>query len=389
MKTKYIVKLLNYLKILIISGLMFLFPNSNVAKEKVAVSDNKINSVKTWVFVVGVLEWEDSKNFSSFPKENRRDASLVNYFKSIGVSPSQIIYLQDKSATSNNIQKSMIDLLKQTNPEDFLFLYYCGHGYEQGKETFFASYDASKNIDGWKVSSIFSTIEEYFNGNKVFLTADCCYSGALVKNLENYKSKISYASLTSSDFNESSTGNWTFSDCLLDALSGEHSIDINNDGQINLEELAAYTKMDMLFGENQHAQFVTTGTFSPSLALSNSNKKTDSRIGTYVQVKTSNRNYPARIIAVNSSQIKVHYIGYDKTDDEWVNANQIKTVDLTNSSSSKNLTYQIGEKVLVTWKGKKYKAVIKKADGFTYFIHYLNYGDEWDEWVKPNRISRN
>ena len=36
---------------------------------------------RTFVFVVGLLEWADSETFEPFPKENRRDLQLVNFFR--------------------------------------------------------------------------------------------------------------------------------------------------------------------------------------------------------------------------------------------------------------------------------------------------------------------
>ena len=32
---------------------------------------------RTWVVAVGILEWQDSDSFDSFPKEGRKDAELV------------------------------------------------------------------------------------------------------------------------------------------------------------------------------------------------------------------------------------------------------------------------------------------------------------------------
>ncbi len=51
---------------------------------------------KTWVFVVGALNWKHRDMFGSFPVRNRRDAALVDFFKQRGVPETQIVYLQDK-----------------------------------------------------------------------------------------------------------------------------------------------------------------------------------------------------------------------------------------------------------------------------------------------------
>ena len=54
----------------------------------------------TWVFAVGLVEWKDKDSFDSFPAENRKDVVLVDTFRKRGVPPSQIVYLQDRAATT-------------------------------------------------------------------------------------------------------------------------------------------------------------------------------------------------------------------------------------------------------------------------------------------------
>ncbi len=136
---------------------------------------------RTWVFVVGILEWQDKESFESFPKENRRDRELVRFFRDEGGPDAQIIYLQDRAATTRRIQTALRSLLSRTEEGDTLFLYYTGHGYRADSgRAYFASYDANDEENpGWAVDSIPRTIERYFKGSNAFLTADCCFSGAL------------------------------------------------------------------------------------------------------------------------------------------------------------------------------------------------------------------
>jgi len=44
------------------------------------------------------------------------------------------------------------------------------------------------------------------------------------------------------------------------------------------------------------------------------------------------------------------------------------------------------KRVEVEWNGQWYPAKVLKTEGQRSFIHYENYGPEWDEWVGPNRI---
>ena len=84
----------------------------------------------TWVFAVGILEWEHSEIYASFPAamKNRRDAQLVKYFKDAGVPAKQITYLQDAAATKDRIQHDFRALLDQTDKGDLLIFYFAGHG---------------------------------------------------------------------------------------------------------------------------------------------------------------------------------------------------------------------------------------------------------------------
>lgn len=64
---------------------------------------------KTWVFV-GVLEWMDSKMWSSFAQENRRDAELIEELKKRGVPADRIVFLKDAEAPRERIEKSFAQL---------------------------------------------------------------------------------------------------------------------------------------------------------------------------------------------------------------------------------------------------------------------------------------
>src|ERR1700736_2100502 len=78
---------------------------------------------KTWVFVVGVLSWKHSETFASFPVKNRRDNTLVEFFKQSGVPESQVVYLQDKQATQQRINNAFAEQLKKLRADDLLIVY--------------------------------------------------------------------------------------------------------------------------------------------------------------------------------------------------------------------------------------------------------------------------
>lgn len=283
---------------------------------------------RTWVFVVGSLRFKHKDMFSSFPQKNRRDTELVNFFKQQGVPQTQIVYLRDREATERVIQNSFRSHLARAQKGDWLFLYYTGHGYKSDEgETYLASYDAGdRDVLGWKVKNIPRTIERHFKGSFAFIALDNCFSGALIEAIAESEGRVSYAALTSSTADQSSTGEWTFTEGLLAALKGRATEDINGDRQITLDELASQVKADMSFAENQRAVFTTTGAFTSQTVLSEAETKSSPRVGERVMVRSEGRWYKGRIIDFDraSSQFLIHYYGWDDSYDEWVEARQIR-----------------------------------------------------------------
>jgi hypothetical protein len=283
---------------------------------------------KTWVFVVGVLEWKQRDMFASFPKENRRDAQLVRYFRQQGVPDRQIMYLQDREATSRQVANSFPNFLSQARPGDMLFFYYTGHGYksEDARATYFATYDAGDYVRGWSTESIVRDIEKYFGGSRALLAADTCYSGSLTTQVQRFGRRVSFASLSSASADQLSTENWTFTEMLLASLRGQSFADTDNDGEITLGELAENIQQDMSFAENQRSTFTTTGDFQSAIVLSSAEKKTHPFISRRVEVRSDGDWFKARVINVRGNKYQVHYYGWDEWYDEWVTARQIRHV---------------------------------------------------------------
>ncbi len=301
------------------AAILFLFI-ATFAAQQVLANDIRWRPQKTWVFVVGTLEWKDSEAFPSFPKANRRDAQLVRFFRQKGVSASHVVYLVDKQATTSRSQAALDRMLAQTAPGDLLFFYFTGHGYqsEDGKKTFFATYDASDNRAGWSVDAIVGTIARRFRGDRVILAADCCYSGALVDRVRRTRSRQSFACFASSTSKDSSTANWTFTEMLLAGLQGRSFADLNGDHRVTLGEIARSVHDDMRFAEDQISASIFTGTFSAETLVATAHARSDAAIGRRVEVKSDGDWYKARIIDAKNRQYRVHYFGYEVADDEWV-----------------------------------------------------------------------
>jgi Caspase domain/RNA binding activity-knot of a chromodomain len=337
---------------------------------------------KTWVIVVGVLEWKDARSFGSFPKENRRDAELVKLFKEKGVPEDHVVFLKDKQATRARIDKALADVLPRSGKDDLLVLYYAGHGGRiNAGTTYFANYDATGDLaaTGWSIPSIFDAIEANFHGSRAWLMADCCNSGALVLEAKQRKSAIAYACLTSAHANTISTGNWTFTECVLAGLRGEPLLDLNGDGSVTLAELARYTEAEMAFYEQQMSAFGVTGRFSQDLRLAEAaGPGPTGEAGKRVEVKWQGKWYRARIEEVKDKQYKVHYFGFDRSEDEWVGPDRVRVPE------PKHL--EAGTAVEVKWGGRWWPAHVVEGKMGLHLIHYDDYSDDWDEWVTPQRL---
>lgn len=280
----------------------------------------------TFVFIVGTLEWKDSETFPSFPKANRRDAQLADFFRREGVPSSQLVFLRDQQATTRRVRNEFSKLLSQTRAGDFLFVYFTGHGYKSDDErtTFFATYDAGVDADGWSTRSIVQDINWSFRGSRVLLTADCCYSGALARDARGLKSGISYACLASATSDKESTENWTFTEMLLASLRGTSYTDLDGDREISLGELVENERRDMRFAEEQEATFASRG-IPNEMVIALAGEATDPAVGRRVMVRSEGDWYKGRIIDVRGSRYRVRYFGYDDSFDEWVTQRQIRS----------------------------------------------------------------
>jgi hypothetical protein len=295
---------------------------------------------RTWVVAVGILEWQHNDSWDSFPQAGRKDAELVEFFKQAGVPQNQILFLKDREATKERIQRSMARLLARAQEGDMLIFYFTGHGaQDDAGATYFANYDADDDLaqTAWSVRSIFDTIERNFKGSRVLLTADCCYSGALANEAARRRTSISYAVLTSARSNSLSTANWTFTEALLNGFRGNAKVDQNLDGEIELSELAHYARARMWSVEEQRTAFTTTKDFSPEMGLVEVRKRTNSRLSERVEVLWENDWYPATILEVKDSKYKIHYVGYGAEWDEWVDAARLRHTQTRTFASAKNV----------------------------------------------------
>jgi hypothetical protein len=348
-------------------------------KTKSEAQVKSIFNQKSWVFIVGVLEFEDKENLASFDKRGRVDAQIVKHFESIGVPKNQILYIKDKQAYTDNLKGTFNEFIKKAQKDDNLFFYYSGHGYRNSKSKIcLASYSG----DDWTVNDIVRDVNQNFKGNTVFFTADCCLSGGLSEEAQKYKTKnfISLNSVVPSDL---STGNWTFSKALLYALQGKNYADLNNNSKIELSELVQYLDEEMAMVEEQKTFSYIPKNTKDMIITSNVPKKKHPRIGERVYIDYDGENYLGFITSVNSeNQFNIRYYSYTNNETDWVEMKDMKPY-----TCSQNFSNNTKVKVYSTIDEKWLPAEVKKKFYCLHYIHYEGYGTQWDEWVPTDRIK--
>jgi hypothetical protein len=352
---------------------------AEIVSKKQGLTDAGWRPSKTWAFVVGILEWEDSNNFDPFPKDHRRDARLVRVLQDKGVPASQIMYLQDSKATIGVVRREFPKFLQQARPGDWVLVYYAGHGYkEDNGEAYLATYDASDDTPGWMMRAVPEAIERNFKGSHAVIALDNCYSGAMAESIGNAKHAVSYGVFASSLASALSTQNWTFTEALLAVLEGTPASDVNGDGKVTFAEAGAYIEGEMLFGEEQVAVSKFTARFDPQLVLANARQGTGSRIGEHIEALTGNEWYKGVIVDSKPGAFKIHFYGYGVADDEWVKANNIRSPTM--------VRYKKGTRVEVKWQKRWYEATILDLREGSHLITYEGFDSQWDEWVPSERI---
>lgn len=349
-----------------------------------AGADDSWQPSKTWLFAVGILEWQDGAEWPVMEsaRKNRRDVQLVNHFKSLQVPKEQVSYLQDRQATLKAIRRAFHDLLAKTRDDDVLVFYFTGHGFRdhQKHRGHFANYDARSGADAWPVAEVLDTIEKNFRGRQALLMADCCFSGALAEEAVRQDRRVAYGCLCSSFSHNSSTGNWTFTDLLLKGFRGDPAIDEDGDRAIRWDELARASALEMAFVDQQKSAYAATESFDPRFKLSSTKAARASRVGERLEVKWKDRWFKAQVVDAKGQAYKIHYAGYDDSWDEWVSADRMRPF--------RPGAFAAGTKVLVKSEGTWWPATVLRAWYGLHYVHYDDWSSEWDEWVAPGAIKR-
>jgi len=334
---------------------------------------------KTWVFAVGVLNF-DTKGLATWPDAGRVDAEMIDAFKKRGVREERIVFLKNADATKANIEAKFADLLGKTAPGETLVFYYAGHGgrdyNDAARPVSLVTYDTKST---WLVSEVLETIEKHFKGSNAFLFADCCHSGALAAEALKRGQKINYLVLTSAQASSRSTGNWTFTRCLVDMLTGNQALDINGDGKITLAEAARFCEDEMAFFESQLSCSAVKGHMGADIVMSLTKGVKHARVGDHCEGLDKNQWWKLKILdSKENSQFFVTWVGFEKKFDCWLGLERLRPYTPP--------TIPGGTACEVEWDNTWYAAKVVRSKLGLQLVHYDGYPDADDEWVPMNRI---
>lgn len=88
-----------------------------------------------------------------------------------------------------------------------------------------------------------------------------------------------------------------------------------------------------------------------------------------VEVNWNGRWYPATVLKDDGNRFYVHFEDGTRLDDRWISQSYVRK------------RYGVGSRVEVKWKGEWYDAKITKVNGSKFFVHYAGYDRSFDQWV--------
>lgn len=358
------------------------------------VDAEELVPARTHALIVGVLDWKN--NLTPYSTRHRKDQELHDLLVRRGTPAEHIALLLDEEATAARIRGAVSRSARAAGPGTTLLVYYAGHGMPLGAADFcFAPYDLALDDlagTGWSLRELGEILAREFRGERVLLCADCCYSGGLGIVVDRLaEAGIAAAHLTSASCANTSTSNWTFTQSLIDGLSGESLVDANHDGEVTLGEVAFEVEEAMRHLEGQLHGYQTAGIPEDLVLAAASGARADAAdprfaLGSYVVAPDGNRRRTGRVIAIEGGRPTVQF--YDYTDKRTVVLDADQLTPSTRVASVPRPQRDAGKKpdCEVEWQGSWWAArILEKKEG-RYLIHYLGYEDSWDEWVPPDRI---
>lgn len=345
---------------------------------------NNPQTEQTFAVIVGALQWTD-QYLPPFEKKNRKDQELYELLKANGVEDQNIVFLMDEQATLKNIKENIRTILGKTTEGSHFIFYYAGHGMHQNGKYYFANYDivtTNPSETGLDLDIIANLVTTHFKGNRVTLWADCCYSGGLAGTAETISKKgFKTCALTSATATNTSTGNWTYSQTIIDCLRGLPIMDKNNDGSISLNEMAGEVKDAMKYRERQLNTYASYGLDGDKTIISYTSGKmnrSEAEVGGYVFAMHGGKWQVARVTGKTNGEYDCEFYFYSDKESKTLPSGKVRKPHF--------VQYKAGIDVKIEYQKKWYDATIVKSEGDFYYVTYKGYDHSYDEWVLYDRI---
>ena len=254
-----------------------------------------------WAVVVGISRYHDSRvpalRYASADAKAFHDW-LVSP-QGGRFAPARVKLLLDQDATGRAIRGALFSWLKRALAEDFVVIYFAGHGSPDAPDTpenlFLLPYDADHDdvaTTGFPMWDVRTALTRFIKAKKVVIIADACHSGGVGKSFSvgrrgsrGLKANAINAGLQSltqvgdgicvlsaSDDKQLSQesaqwggGHGVFTHYLLQGLNG--GADYNGDARVSLGELIPYISEQVRRSTANAQSPVVSGKFDPALSF--------------------------------------------------------------------------------------------------------------------------
>lgn len=336
----------------------------------------------TQVLMIGVLSWQDP-TLATYPVLGRKDRELQRAFVERGVPEGQVTFVEDGAATHQAMRRALEDALARVGKDDTFVFYYAGHGMQAGAEVYLANYDVDSERTaetGFPVQELRDVFARSFHGARLLLLGDFCRSGALAKVAEDFAgTPVQAAAITSATRNNLSTGEWTYTEALIRAFRGEAALDHNADGALDYDEVSTFVASEMRYRAVQLSGAYRSPAWPANLSFA-------TRAGAVVQPLAGRSPFDyverldngtfqlAQIESVESGGYVVRDVWDPDRGPIWLAPDQVR-------EPVPAADRPVGSRVDVMDDEVHYPAVVLATDHGFHFVHYDDWGPEWDEWV--------
>ena len=279
----------------------------------------------TNIVLSGVLDYSSCENTISFESDKRKDYELYKTLISKFINTKYTVFLKESDVNKKNVLQKIYEALHNQESKDLFIFYFTGHGIlsDNGEPGLLMS--DSTIITKTELKNI---LQQNNKNQKMILFGDFCYSGLLADiarelNLEG----LDINAITSASSNLS-TGNWSYTQTLIDSFEGRSIIDKDNKGFINFIDIAKEVQNVMFNRERQKSDYYLLPDLENS-TISNAKIK--------IMNNTSNIKYDGwyssnegitRVTDFKDDLFEVEYYNYNTYKFEFLKESELSTIQI-------------------------------------------------------------